>query len=1628
MKMFKKYIFILLMLLISPLYVDAEECTLEYDTAQQMIQESMRSYYIRGPYFQYNTAKYGGIINGYILPEEGTSQENQYLVCSGFVHAAMKTAFGMNDRTSSSNDNKIFNSTNALLNYAKTTNGDSNIVIFYGETGTTFNDTYQNFIKKIQPGDIFVYTGHTMMVYDKVDTDGNGTIDDVLLLHSWQAPYIVSRLSATARLSYNNFSGPYNYLEGLSANHKEGTVKQQLLSDTEEFVKNNQIECSKNQCAVIRPFYNNDGNAEFIITTNNSNCQKTRLRTDYPNLIIEKTVDKGDGNVVNVNDQLTYTIKITNYNNTDSGISFKNFTITENIGHYVEYLSSNNSGTYKTTTNNDTVSGKVKWNIEELNANESIELTYTVKVKNDLLLIDEPKIVKATGAFYNSDNSSIYIATGNVQNKIVPQVTKYNKTYTECYNELKENNKGLDLINKIYKCATNTDFKFTDFDFNKLIYKTLGGTDPENDSVIHLLEDYIQDEEAYASLDQTIKDKVDAYKNDETHQLFTKMILNNYFNGLTNYSDDSNKDYYFPKWTSKSNQNRAKNINPIDFKDGDILIYNIEENEKNYEKGTYAYIYIGSKFVGINGSGITERNEFYQTYYAADYWSGNTEVTPLNVKTNLYEGDWKNTTSFEKKFIHYQTLYDKNNYVILRPELVIKEVAAIKVDVENTKKTYIRNLEAFAYSHSYLTIIYNDNTTETVSMFADNIEVSGFDNTVKCEGVEKCMIDVIVHYNDLETTYSVEIVDPSPTEIQVISIDSEEPPQTVYIQNYETLTLNNRYIKVIYENGETDTISMTADGVEVSGFDNTKIGINTIIVKYLGLETTFDVQIEGPQVKEIRIIQAPTKTHYVQDSDEDLIVTGGIIEVLYVKGNPTTIGMDNEKIKFVGYDNTKEGINTIAVDYLGFTDTFDITIISYGIDHISVKQLPTKTNYYQNSSETLDLSGGVIEISYKSGDIGYVSMEDLTVENDGYDNSKVGTNTIVVEYEGYTTTFEITILSKQITSILLSMLPTKLQYIQNVETLDLTGGKIRVEYNDGTTSYVSLGNENIEIIGFDNSKLGTNNITVKYQEHIIMFEVEIIPKQVTNIEVSIAPIKSKYIQSYENLDLTGGFIKVIYTDNTTDTISMTNDNIKVTGFDNSKLGKNTITVEYEGHTTTFEVEIILKEIIDVAISLKPTKLNYIQNYEELDLEGGFIKVTYTDNTTDTISMTNAHVEITGFDNSKLGKNIITVTYKEHAITFDITIISKQINKIELLSEPTKTSYIQNYEDLDLTGGKILITYNDTTTDTLNLTNESITISGFDNSKIGLNTITVVYQGHVIAFDVEITSKQTIKAELSSIPLKSQYIQNYEDLDLTGGAIKLTYTDNTTNYISMTNGNVQVSGFDNSKLGKNTITVKYNGHTITFDVEIISKQITKIEIASKPLKHKYIQNYEKLNLSGGTIKVTYDDKTTDTISMTNENVKTSGFDNSKLGKNKITVKYNEYQATFDIEIISKQLVKIEIETLPSKTTYDQNAKSLDLTGGSIKTVYTDESTDIVSMENDQVKVSGFDNQKEGAQQITVTYMSRQTTFNIEITSNLGNVVENPKTGPSKIIITILIAICSIVGGSIFYKRYKLQSNN
>ena len=259
-----------------------------------------------------------------------------------------------------------------------------------------------------------------------------------------------------------------------------------------------------------------------------------------------------------------------------------------------------------------------------------------------------------------------------------------------------------------------------------------------------------------------------------------------------------------------------------------------------------------------------------------------------------------------------------------------------------------------------------------------------------------------------------------------------------------------------------------------------------------------------------------------------------------------------------------------------------------------------------------------------------------------------------------------------------------------------------------------------------------------------------------------------------------------------------------------------------------------KTVTSIAVTNLPTKTSYTQNSnEELDLTGGIITVTYSDETTEEISMTNSNVTHSEFDISRAGMQTITLTYEGRTATFNISIQATQetpktVTSIAVTNLPAKTSYTQNSnEELDLTGGIITVTYSDETTEEISMTNSNVTHSEFDISRAGTQTITLTYEGRTATFNISVQASQVpeptktvTSIAVKTKPTKTTYVQGIDrELNLAGGVITVTYSDETTEDINMTNSGVTYTGFDTSRTGEQTITLTYKGRTTTFKVTL-----------------------------------------------------------------------------------------------------------------------------------------------------------------------------------------------------------------
>ena len=185
--------------------------------------------------------------------------------------------------------------------------------------------------------------------------------------------------------------------------------------------------------------------------------------------------------------------------------------------------------------------------------------------------------------------------------------------------------------------------------------------------------------------------------------------------------------------------------------------------------------------------------------------------------------------------------------------------------------------------------------------------------------------------------------------------------------------------------------------------------------------------------------------------------------------------------------------------------------------------------------------------------------------------------------------------------------------------------------------------------------------------------------------------------------------------------------------------------EYYTYPELRGVEMVYEREFDsFEITALPTKTQYLEAKDKLDLTGGQLTVKYADGGTAVIDMSEA--TIGGFDNTIVGTQVLTVTYKENIRTFEVEIIAKQALSISITAMPDKLQYVEGKDTLDVTGGRIIAYYNNDTSAEIDLDVEMIT--GFDNSIVGEQTLTITHSGQTATYKIEVVHDYTLKFDES----------------------------------------------------------------------------------------------------------------------------------------------------------------------------------------------------------------------------------------------------------------------------------------
>ena len=859
--------------------------------------------------------------------------------------------------------------------------------------------------------------------------------------------------------------------------------------------------------------------------------------------------------------------------------------------------------------------------------------------------------------------------------------------------------------------------------------------------------------------------------------------------------------------------------------------------------------------------------------------------------------------------------------------------------------------------------------TKVISLEQNMIKAGTYDKTTLGEQT------VTVEYGGQQTTFKVNVKD----YVTKIAVN----PATVTGTYGDTLTniINNNNVMytVTYAKAGDKTAVAVAESM-VTGYNPNTLTAQNLTVTYTDSDTlsytngqdftaTLTVTLQD-EISNIEVTAPTVDQTYKYGGTLDL--TGATITVNYVsgatpktvtptvnmvveKGTTNAVNMSplaseftnnklNKQVTLKYTEDGKEG----SIDYL-------VTIVN-DVKEVSMNVTP-KTSY--NIGESLDLTNGEITVTRATGTDEVINLTDSRVTVTGFDSSTENTSlTIIVTFteNGITkqTSYEVSVIDT-ILSMEIETLP-KQNYLYN-EPLDVSVGTIKVTRNSGvevinmTESMV----KEMDNTPFNSQKLGTRNLKVTYGGITKTYEVTV-SDYVTGIIIT-PPTKTNY-EYNEALDLTGGTVqKVMASGTIVAPVSLTQS--MVSGYDATRIGAQTITVNYEGKQGNFGV--IVSDNIQT-IEMKTTPKTSYKYGETLDVTNGTIEVTRSSGAKEIIAITKNMV--TGFNSETLGTQELTVNYNGKQTTYEIEV--KDYVKGIKITKPTKLVYNVG-ETIDLTNGKVKeIMASGLATSPVAMTDSQVTITGFDTTTVGAKTITVKYKGFTKTFSITVvdpTSSMVIK----TLPDKLDYKYG-EELDLTGGTIQITKTSGSTQILNITKQ--MISGYNPKKLGSQVITVTYDGKTAEFSVNV-EDYVKQLNI-KKPTKLEY-EYGEELELDGGEVSVVMasgkiSDKTALTASMV------EGYNKKKEGKQTLKVTYKGLSGKFDVNVVD--LVKaISMDKQPNKVKYNYG-EELDVTGAVIKVI---KSSGIYKIPVTKDMTSGYSATTPGTQMITITYKNETTNF-------------------------------------------------
>ena len=534
--------------------------------------------------------------------------------------------------------------------------------------------------------------------------------------------------------------------------------------------------------------------------------------------------------------------------------------------------------------------------------------------------------------------------------------------------------------------------------------------------------------------------------------------------------------------------------------------------------------------------------------------------------------------------------------------------------------------------------------------------------------------------------------------------------------------------------------------------------------------TTSD-QMLVRKTESLTIVSAPTKTEYTEGEKFD--PTGMTVKAVYTDGGEKTFAV-KERMADVTTLNETGDVN-VTITYNGQSVTQPINVNEKVVTVTGIAVKDNAKLFLKQYSLTKKLTDGAkITVSYSNGTSNDV---DLTIDMvSGYTNETVGNDQeATVTYEGQTCKIKYDVAAYTSTSYFKGVnygpiYGTEGTGYATLDGIDDVNAELKALWDVDKAPSLVMGKTNGDLVTINGVTLTQLVNDKQYASY--KFARMLMNGRNFAFHIDDATFMNT-VKNGAEICFLPGFSWVTYT---TDKWGDSSQCANYTPIENAVITKPTYFCFKNGNVC---------KVIDSVTLVGTPKASYYTG-DVIDVTGLKLSVKYKGFDAEEIALT---ADMCEYDFREAGNDkTVSITYDGKTVTFNVNVEAVNLTDVELVTAPDKKDYDFGIEnELDLNGLVVKAKYSNNTE--ANIPLDSLTVTGFDSRKFGVQTITVTYGDFEVSFKIEVKNISDDKyisidytsaatsyegTQHNSLVVSFTFTGTYEKLNSYWGADKLDF--------------------------------------------------------------------------------------------------------------------------------------------------------------------------------------------------------------------------------------------------------------